>query len=162
MGSGDCSHALPVIAPVSDFLVDWWCKTSGNDILTYLQDLISHNVKVLVRCCEPSYGIEPLTEAGIKVVVSGNSHVHVRIFYVALIMFSFLKLPGSCIWGWRSSSLWRRAEVGGAGEGGIWGAIGGDLLCGCPLCGWSGKGSCSSRNRSHGARLKISRGSGED
>ena len=39
-------------------------------LIMYLQDLTGYNVKVLVRCCEPSYGIEPLTEAGIKVVVS--------------------------------------------------------------------------------------------
>ena len=37
-----------------------------------VQELKKHDVKVVVRCCDPSYGIEPLTDAGIRVVVSGG------------------------------------------------------------------------------------------
>ncbi len=38
--------------------------------LLTMQDLKGHDVKVVVRCCDPSYDIGPLTEAGIRVVVS--------------------------------------------------------------------------------------------
>ena len=41
-----------------------------------MQDLKTHDVKVVVRCCDPSYGIEPLTEAGIRVVVSDQLVPH--------------------------------------------------------------------------------------
>lgn len=34
----------------------------------FVKDLKSHNVKVVVRCCEPSYSEDTLTESGIRVV----------------------------------------------------------------------------------------------
>lgn len=34
----------------------------------FIKDLKSHDVRVVVRCCDPSYSIETLTEAGIRVV----------------------------------------------------------------------------------------------
>lgn len=34
----------------------------------FIKELKKNDVKVVVRCCEPTYSIEPLTEEGIKVV----------------------------------------------------------------------------------------------
>jgi protein tyrosine phosphatase type 4A len=38
-----------------------------------LQELKKHDAKVVVRCCDPSYSTESLTEVGIRVVVSQTS-----------------------------------------------------------------------------------------
>ena len=38
------------------------------------QELKKHNAKTVVRCCDPSYDVDPLTKEGISVVVSLTSH----------------------------------------------------------------------------------------
>jgi len=46
--------------------------SSSSGCLLSTQDLKAHNVQVVVRCCDPSYNTDSLTEQGIRVVVSAG------------------------------------------------------------------------------------------
>ena len=62
-----CTQGSVLTYPLKNLLSS---KTVHFNVQFCSQDLKTHGVKVVVRCCDPSYSIDPLVEEGIRVVVS--------------------------------------------------------------------------------------------